>query len=89
MKHMKTIEVPAETKEVEDYTSCDFCGKKLGDGGVYDVEDVKISYEKGEWYPENRFTTTLSVDMCGQCFETKLVPWIRSQGVDLTVEESE
>ena len=75
---------------------CDLCGRasrRFSDGSAsddweeasgYDIEQVKIEYESGQSYPEGRFTTTESVDMCPDCWRDKLVPWLRAQGATVS-----
>lgn len=83
MKTLKTVVVPATpetTKEVEDKTLCDLCGKVIDVRG-YDVDEVeiKITHTKGESYPEAAYLTESGFDVCGECFTTKLVPWMKAQ----------
>jgi len=83
MQIRKTIDVPATTREVVEFTVCDLCGRKEpGDGWskCYDVEDVEVSYESGSRYPDGNFTETISYDICPDCFKNKLMPWLESQG---------
>lgn len=79
MRHMKTVEVPAHTKQQLDRITCDLCGAEIK-RGPYDVDDVVISREHGSRYPDGSFGHKDEIDMCGGCFEAKLIPWLRSQG---------
>lgn len=77
MKHMKTVVVPMMENQVEDFTTCDLCGVTITN--VYgDAEEVTIEHKTGYTYPEGDIVLKLS-DMCGKCFDEKLVPWLKSQ----------
>lgn len=81
MKHMKTVEVPATKKDEVDFVTCDLCGRKIGERG-FDVDEVEVFHREGKSYPGFASGIETSVDMCGECFDDKLVPWLRSQGVE-------
>lgn len=83
MKHTKVIEIPATTKEVVDFVACDLCGDLIKERG-YEVNNVIVEYTVGNCYPEGRTGTIYSVDMCGNCFMRKLMPWLIKQGAKLT-----
>jgi hypothetical protein len=87
VKHLKTVRYNYEEKIV-DFATCDMCKEKIQDTGAYDVNDVRVSHEFGEHYPEDRYTTTVSVDLCGKCFDNRLVPWLKEQGCEVHTEES-
>lgn len=81
MKHLKTVEVPATTREVVERTNCDLCGAELRSIGS-DYDEVTIERSRGVRLPGcSRYET--EVDMCGHCFETRLVPWLNSQGAQV------
>lgn len=80
MKKTKKETVPATTRDVIVSTVCDFCGEKI-ETIDYDVNEVLIQHKKGESYPDCGAITQTSVDMCGMCFDEKLMPWLKSQGV--------
>lgn len=86
MEHVKTIEVPATTREVVVFVTCDLCGAKI-EKQVYEVNEVEVRHKVGDSYPESGSVTETSVDMCGKCFEEKLVPWLRSQCADPRIED--
>lgn len=89
---MKTYEKRTKTYEetilVE--RKCDLCGSlaKTSDWGAscYEVNETEISVsikqKEGQQYPECGSGTEYEVDMCPDCFKNKLVPWLRSQGVN-------
>lgn len=81
MKHMKTVSVAAHEKQVEDRVTCDLCGAEIREK-LYSAEEVTVCHRTGDSYPEGGSGTEVDVDMCGPCFDTKLVPWLRSIGVE-------
>lgn len=88
MKHYKTVQVPATTKQVEDYVTCDFCEAKL-EQTTFEIHEAKVSLRHGSNFPEGSEGVETSYDICPKCFEEKLVPWARSQGIEPQVEEWE
>jgi hypothetical protein len=88
MKIYKTVNVPASTYKSIDKTICDVCGKDVDSGlDFYQKSEVDISYECGEIYPEGGNTKVTSFDLCGECFEKKLVPFLKLLGANPTVED--
>jgi hypothetical protein len=85
MKHYHK-EITQVEKEVLDKVVCDLCGKKIVQGS-YDVDEVTIQRRTGVAFPDSHSGEILSVDMCGECFENKLLPWLRSQGCKETVKD--
>lgn len=78
---MKTVQVPASEKEIVDRVTCDLCGEEISPE-KYSAESVDVKHRTGSNYPEGGNGLEVSVDMCGKCFDEKLVPWLRSQGVE-------
>lgn len=79
--------VKREVKEVETKTEemyCDFCGKKADrcdwSDGTYRLDDteirVSIRHKRGECYPECSWGTLTRVDLCPECFQNVLMPFI-------------
>jgi hypothetical protein len=89
MKHMKTVVIPEKTNQVVDYITCDLCKEKIPKKQSYMVDKVEVSHRVGEHYPEGGYGTDTSVDMCGKCFDEKLIPWLRSQNAEPRTEEYE
>ncbi len=88
MKHMKTETVPASTRQVVAKVTCDICSKEVSER-MYDVDEVTVSRVKGERYPDNGHTVELAFDLCGECFDTKLVPALKALGAEPRSEETE
>jgi hypothetical protein len=79
---------------VHDGMTCDLCGKESHFKSChtwgtthFEVQDVTVEWESGHSYPEDRYTLTKFVDVCPDCFRTKLIPWLESQGA--TIKERE
>ena len=79
MKTFETIVIPARTDKRCTKIVCDLCGKEIVHE-AYDVDAVKIEYEKGCRYMECGTVEVMSFDMCSDCFKNKLAPWMESQG---------
>ena len=86
MKHYKQQDVPATTTKVLDRTTCDLCGDDITNH-PHNIDEVEITRREGSHYPGTGSGETTRVDMCGQCFEGKLAPWLISQGAVVTTEE--
>jgi hypothetical protein len=84
---MKSVEVPATTRIIEDYVSCDLCGDRMHEHGKYEIDDVEIKHRTGVQYPEGGWGEEARVDMCGKCFVSKLIPWLESE--DATISKKE
>jgi hypothetical protein len=95
MELKKTVEIPAKTEERVVAVTCDICGKKGhpewpgGDWGEnqYDRNETIVRWRQGEHYPEGSSGNEYDVHICPTCFENKLMPWLKEQGVNL-IEKS-
>lgn len=97
MRHTKTVEKPAETRTVTypartetvyDYTACDLCGQRIDrDQNSFDIDEVRVAHRTGSQYPGGGDHTTVAYDVCGECFDNKLVPWMKAQGAEPTSDE--
>lgn len=97
---MKTIEIPAEPakqKTIEDYTECDMCKKARGGPGAlsgtdwggdnFDIKTTEINYTTGYSCPDGGSKTDVNFHICSECFDTKLKPWLISQGCEPIIQE--
>ena len=80
MKRMKIVETPSTVREVVDYTTCDLCRQRIAEEGSFEINEIEVSHKTGCRYPDNGEEEEVSVDLCGPCFDTKLIPWLQSQG---------
>lgn len=87
MNHLKTISVPARTREVVDFVTCDICKQKLRRLDMYEVEEPTVYFSEGHRYPDGGAITTIRFDLCKDCFTEKLIPWLLSQGAIPRTEE--
>jgi len=86
MRHMKTIHIPASERSDVDFVTCDLCKEKIEESR-YEVDEVEIRRKTGVSYPESGNGIKINVDMCGKCFDEKLMPWLRSQGAEPLTDE--
>lgn len=86
MRHLTTKEIPARTKQVTDYISCDLCKDKIVEHD-HQVDEVDVSRTTGYRFPGSGQGTITSFDLCGKCFEEKLIPWLRDQGAEPLVSD--
>lgn len=92
MKHFTTIEVPAHTQEKLDHTACDWCHEVIPDtySSSYfhygEFADIRIESVCGERFPDGSSEyQRLQFDLCPDCWNNKLLPYLKSQGVEPTV----
>lgn len=83
MKHFEEETIPAKTIKSLTKTTCDMCGQEITEG-MYEVDEVEIRHKTGTNYPEGGYGEEVEVDMCGICFDEKLIPWLKSEGVKVT-----
>ena len=88
MKHYETQEIPAKKKKVLVRTTCDICGADTETASSYEIDEVCIERRHGNVFPGDDNSLTESYDICGKCFETKLQPWLSSQGAEATERRS-
>lgn len=86
MQHKKTIIIPEHTQIVTEFETCDLCGNKL-EYELYEINHVKICHKKGVNYPESGSGVETTFDICGSCFEQKIVPWLVTQGAKPQIEK--
>ncbi len=94
MKEYKEEQV-CRTKEVLIKRICDICSRKttnednwFGNPG-FDVGETTVKFRKGTCYPECSDGIKIEIDICHECFEKKLIPWVQSQNEDFEVVEEE
>lgn len=87
MKHTKLIQVPVTTRTIIYAVTCDLCGMEIKLEEEYTVNEVEVRHKVGSNYPEGGSGEETSVDMCGKCFDEKLIPWLISQGAKPNTED--
>lgn len=89
MKTFKKYQPPETT--LVDTVTCDLCGtKKPGHscwnaGDDFNIAATRLEMEIGWGCPDGGDKTETSYDICTNCFQTKLMPWLESQGAKPTV----
>lgn len=92
MKVTKTIDVPATTKVVDDHYVCDLCGTKTQVNGLWPGQfgnsaETTVEMKQGDgWGTDGGDIAVTSFDVCIDCFQSKVVPWFRSQGAEPRIE---
>jgi hypothetical protein len=71
--------IPARTvKETSDDITCDVCSKIYRhEIGQYQKCETSVSIEEGYHYPEGGHVKKTFVDVCPDCFENKLLPFLK------------
>lgn len=98
---MRRIETTTETQERKYVAEvrCDICCA-LGGASVYDLatdwdDDLSSTDESAIWSrrgytdPDGGESTTTTADICNDCFEEHVVPFLESLGVKMRVKEIE
>lgn len=100
MKFFKTKVCKEKIKKLVK-CSCDLCGKESAffksysnkhdwtkQGEMAEMKDTSlIECEVGHDGIVSKNTEKISVDICPDCFQNKLVPWLKSQGVKIKKEK--
>jgi DNA-directed RNA polymerase subunit M/transcription elongation factor TFIIS len=94
MRQMKTVTIPAKKREQIDFVTCDLCGKRGNsethwDTKSSDIREVDVMMQVGESYPECGNAKETRYHICPECFESKLMVWLKEQGAKETMTESE
>lgn len=77
--------------------TCDLCRKESRGGetewdcATYEINEteitIKIAQKDGASYPEGGSGTKYDIDICPDCFNNKLIPWLISQGANIKQED--
>lgn len=82
-KHFEIRKVESERRVLAGVT-CDICGRKATSDDwseeSYGVDEIRIERRHGQQFPEGDFTVLSSFDLCPDCWENKLLPWMQEQG---------
>jgi hypothetical protein len=81
MRNMQTVKIPETTKEVYVNTTCDMCGKitdNISDSDGF-VSDITIENEKMMSTYHDIYVKKTFVELCPECFENELLPFLRSK----------
>jgi len=87
MKHMKIVDIPATSKEVVEFVTCDICKEKIASCRSFAVEEIEVRHKTGTNYPGGGNGTEVSFDICCKCFDHKIIPFLVSQGAEPRTRE--
>ena len=81
MLHFVTRQVEQERL---DFKECDLCGRRSGEyrwktSSLEQVE-TKVHIQYGSWFAEGGYGEEYEADLCPECFDEKLIPWLKEQG---------
>ena len=93
-KEMKRIETVTHSYDQVSGITCDMCGAHTGSSdwpdpsdsflGADNIAETTILYKTGwSWPGEGGSGIQVDVDLCPGCFRDKLIPWLKSQGVQI------
>jgi hypothetical protein len=88
MKHLKMQHIEAHDIEVVDHVTCDLCRRPIPDER-FKVDEVEVSRRQGDVFPEGGSGTTTSFDICGECWEQILAPFLERMGAEPQTHEWE
>ncbi len=97
MRAYKSIIIPSREKNVLDLVKCDLCGREAQTNwcsqtsSYYEIDETEVSvtvhHIKGVSREDDDEGTEYNADICPECFKTKLVPWLKSQGSQVDYKE--
>lgn len=95
MKIKEKREVPARVEEVVVGLKCDLCEKtvKRDRWGfeTYEINDVLVSIKMhrktGESFSDCGFQQEQEIDICPNCWDEVIMPFLKSKGVDPEIVE--
>jgi hypothetical protein len=84
MRHKRT-----ETREVEVVyqVDCDLCGQQIR-SKIYDVDEVTITHECGQRFPDGGHLEIFDPDICSKCWVEKVLPALRAIGLNTQYREN-
>ena len=97
MKNYEKRTVPEYEVSRHTKTTCDLCGAVSDSpdnwaGEPYAIEETELTvcvkHKDGtEYHHGEGYGTIYDVDLCPECFEKKLIPWLVSQGAKVERKE--
>lgn len=90
----ETKHIPAREEERVVGVICELCGRRgfrEGDWGKVsgDRSLSTVTQDEGTVYQEGGYFTRTKLDICPECFTSKLIPWFEAQGGKVRTEEVE
>lgn len=81
MEHKVEKVIPETTKIVVEKVTCDLCGSEIAPKG-YNIDEIIVSHVTGCSTPDGGYGDRIEYDLCGKCFDTRLVPWLKENGAE-------
>jgi hypothetical protein len=73
--------VPARVERFVKCATCDICHEEIPRvKDTYETSEVEVRLKEGRDYPEGGSGEETEIDVCPDCFKTKLIPFIESFG---------
>jgi hypothetical protein len=89
VKVIKEIEKTIEKHKEVDKVLCDFCGKQAYFPNGWENNMCSLIHLVGGCYPEGDCRERLEIDICNDCFEKEIVPFLESKGIAMEYENNE
>lgn len=86
MRRYEQKTYPAVTRRELVETKCDLCGRILVERN-YEVREAQIRVKVGESYPEGGTVVEREVDICPECVEEKVFPFLVNLGAKVHEEK--
>ena len=86
MRTYKTVAIPARSEERLDKIACDLCGEVIRPHDN-EVDLAILKREIGSRYADGGYGTGKVYDLCGDCFDRHVAPFLASLGMVPITEE--
>jgi hypothetical protein len=86
MRRYEKKTYPAQTRDELVEQTCDLCGRTLKTKD-YEVREAEIRVKVGERYPDGGTVVEREVDICLECVEEKVFPFLKSLGAKVYEEK--
>lgn len=80
--------IPAQEKEVCSGTVCDLCktpDKEWNTNG--NLTEIVVKHKWGNTYPDGGLGEKIDIDLCPNCFNDVLVPFLKERGAEIKTTE--
>lgn len=90
MIHYKDVE-RRFTEKLPVAITCDICKRFHAGAGwadhSWEIAETRIQMTTGTRHADEDCSKKVSFDICPECFSSKLIPWLESQGATPTIFE--
>lgn len=86
MKRYRKETIPEQQVDRFEAIVCDICGAESSKnihewwGDRFEGVEIEIKYNSASRYPDDVSGDVIEYDLCPDCFRSKLMPWMESQG---------